>query len=262
MNWNRQTSLSIAAALLVLCAGFAIPFARSTPAQGADLRVLVSDGMKTVIEELTPQIEHAIGRKLVMRFDSSRNLRDKIQAGESFDAVIITSEVLDDLARQGKTSAASRHEISRTGIGVGVRAGAPKPDISTPDAVKFTLLNAKSLAFNPTGASSVHTYDMMARLGIADAMKSKLMLDPEPGRPQKNVAEGKADLVISLIPEIKYFPGVDLVGPLPTELQSYVNFAIAAASNAHDAAGASALIKFITGPAVPPVLKAKGMEPR
>ena len=259
MNRKIRISLSVATAIFVLCAG--IPFARRTPAQTADLRVMVSDGMKTVIEELTPQIEHSIGRKLVMRFDSSRNLRDKIQAGEPFDAVIITSEVLDDLARQGKISAASRREISRTGIGVGVRAGAPKPDINTPDALKQTLLNAKSLAFNPTGASSVHTYDMMARLGIADAMKPKLKLDPEPGRPQKNVAEGKVDLVISLIPEIKYFPGVDLVGPLPAELQSYVNFAMATATNARDADGAKALIQFMAGPAVPPVLKAKGMEP-
>jgi len=261
VNRKMKTSLSIAAALIVLSAGFAIPFAHSTPGQTPELRVMVSDGMKTVVEELTPQIEHSIGRKLVMRFDSSRNLRDKIQAGEPFDAVIITSEVLDDLGRQGKVSAASRREISRTGIGVGVRAGTPKPDISTPDALKQTLLDAKSLAFNPTGASSVHTYDMMARLGIADIMKPKLKLDPEPGRPQKNVAEGKVDLVISLIPEIKYFPGVDLVGPLPAELQSYVNFAMAAAASPHDADGAKALIQFMAGPAVPPVLKAKGMEP-
>jgi len=262
VNRKMKTSLSTAAALFVLCAGFAIPLARRTAAQGSELHVMVSDGMKTVVEELTPQIERSIGRKLVMRFDSSRNLRDKIQAGEPFDAVIITSEVLDDLVRQGKISAASRREISRTGIGVGVRAGAPKPDISTPDALKQTLLNAKSLAFNPTGASSVHTYDMMARLGIADIMKPKLMLDPEPGRPQKNVADGKTDLVISLIPEIRFFPGVDLVGPLPAELQSYVNFAVGVAANAHDADGAKSLIQFLTGPATQPVLKAKGMEPR
>jgi len=261
---NRKTkkALSIAAAAFILCAGFAFLPARRSLAQTAELRVMTSDGMKTVIEELTPQIERATGRKLSADFDSSKHLRDKILAGKPFDAAIITSDVLDDLIKQGKITADSRREISRTGIGVGVRVGATKPDISTPEALKRTLLNAKSLAFNPTGASSVHTLDMLARLGIADAMKPKLMLDAEPGRPQKNVAEGKTELVISLIPEIKYFPGVDLVGPLPSDFQSYVYFAVGTATNAHDAGAAQALIQFLTGPVLPPVLKAKGMEPR
>ena len=102
---------------------------------------------------------------------------------------------------------------------------------------------------------------MFARLGITDAVKPKLILDAEAGRPQMNVAGGKAELVISLIPEIKFFPGVDLVGPIPPDFQSYINFAAGIATNAHDADGAKALIQFITGPAVVPVLKAKGMEP-
>ena len=223
---------------------------------------MVSDGMKTVVEEMTPQIEHSIGRKLAAQFNSSKNLRDKIQAGEPFDAAILTSDVLDDLIKQGKIASGSRTEISRTGMGMGVRAGAAKPDISTPEALKKTLLNAKSISFNPTGASSAHTYDMFARMGITEAMKPKLVLDKEAGRPQMNVADGKVELVISLIPEIKFFPGVDLVGPIPAEFQSYINFAAGVATNAQDPAAAKALIQFITGPAVTPVLKAKGMEPR
>ncbi len=223
---------------------------------------MVSDGMKTVVEELTPQIEHSIGRKLAAQFNSSKNLRDKIQAGEPFDAAILTSDVLDDLIKQGKIVAGGRAEISRTGMGMGVRAGAPKPDISTPETLKRTLLAAKSISFNPTGASAAHTYDMFARLGITDAVKPKLILDSEAGRPQMNVAGGKSELVISLIPEIKFFPGVDLVGPIPPDFQSYIKFAAGIAANAHDQDAAKALIQFITGPAVLPVLKAKGMEPR
>ena len=225
MNRKIKTAITLAAAILALSAGLFALFARGTSAQTADLHVMISDGMKTVVEELTPQIEHAIGRKLVAQFNSSKNLRDKIQAGEPFDAAILTSDVLDDLIKQGKIAPAGRAEISRTGLGMGVRAGAPKPDISTPEALKRTLLNAKSISFNPTGASAAHTYDMFARLGITDAVKSKLILDAEAGRPQMNVAGGKAELVISLIPEIKFFPGVDLVGPIPPEFQSYVNFA-------------------------------------
>jgi molybdate transport system substrate-binding protein len=261
VNRKIKTALSLASAIFVLVAGFMILAARTTPAQTAELRIMTSDGMKPVVQELTPAIERATGRKLVAQFDSSKNLRDKIMAGEPFDAAIITSDVLDALIQQGKITAASRCDISRTGIGVGVRAGAPKPDVSTPEALKRALLNAKSLAFNPSGASAVHINDILARLGIADAMKPKLILNPEPGRPQQNVADGKADLVMTLIPEIRFFPGVELAGPVPAEFQSYINFAAGAATNAHDAAAANALIKFLTGPAVPPVLKAKGLEP-
>jgi molybdate transport system substrate-binding protein len=251
----------MAAAILALSAGLFSLFARRTPAQTADLHVMISDGMKTVVEELTPQIEHSTGRKLAAQFNSSKNLRDKILAGEPFDAAILTSDVLDDLIKQGKIAPAGRAEISRTEIGMGVRAGAAKPDISTPEALKKTLLNAKSISFNPTGASAAHTYDIFARLGITDAVKPKLVLDAEAGRPQMNVAGGKAELVISLIPEIQFFPGVDLVGPIPPDFQSYINFAGGMATNAHDAEGAKALIQFLTGSAVAPVLKAKGMEP-
>jgi molybdate transport system substrate-binding protein len=259
---NTSRALSVASTAFVLVAAYVILAVHRTPAQSAELRVMTSDGMKAVVQELTPEIERSTGRKLALQFDSSKNLRDKIMPGEPFDAAIITSDVLDALIQQGKITAASRREISRTGIGVGVRAGAPKPDVSTPEALKSTLLNAKSLSFNPSGASSVHIYDMLARLGIADAMKPKLILDAAPGRPQQIVAEGKADLVMTLIPEIKFFPGVELVGPVPAEFQSYINFAAGIATNAHDAEGAKALIGFLTGPAVPPVLKAKGMEPR
>ena len=261
MNRKTLRQITIASAIFALAAGFMILAARRTPAQTRELRVLTSDGMKPVVEQLTPEIERATGRKLLVQFDSSKNLRDKILASEPFDAAIITSDVLDALIQQGKITAASRRVISRTGIGVGVRAGAPKPDIRTPQALKRTLLKANSLSFNPSGASAVHIYDMLARLGISDVMKPKLILDAAPGRPQQNVADGKADLVMTLIPEIKFFPGVELVGPVPAEFQSYISFAAGVATNARDAAGANALMKFLTGPAVPPVLKAKGMEP-
>jgi len=257
-----RTPITIAAAILAVSAGLFGLFAPRTPAQTAELHVMISDGMKTVVEEITPQIEHSIGRKLAAQFNSSKNLRDKIQAGEPFDAAILTSDVLDDLIKQGKIAPGGRAEISRTGMGMGVRAGTPKPDISTPEALKKTFLNAKSISFNPTGASAAHTYDMFARLGITDAVKPKLILDAEAGRPQMNVAAGKVELVVSLIPEIKFFPGVDLVGPIPPDFQSYIDFAAGVAANAHDANGAKALIQFISGPAVTPVLKAKGMEAR
>ena len=259
---DRRFIAANAAAALVLCFGLFIFPEDVAQGQTSELHVMVSDGMKTVVEEVTPQIERATGRKLVAQFDSSKNLRDKIQSGEPFDGAIITADVLDDLIQKGKVTAGSRADISRTGIGLGVRAGAPKPDISTPEALKKTLLSVKSISFNPTGASSAHTRDIFAKLGITDAVKSKLVLDAEAGRPQMNVAAGKVELVISLVPEIEFFPGVDLVGPMPAELQSYINFAGGVATNAHDAGAAKALLQFITSPGITPVLKSKGMEAR
>lgn len=232
----------------------------STSAQSPELHVMISDGVKAVVEEIMPQLEKAAGCKLAIEFNSSKNLRDKIQAGQPFDAAILTADVLDALILQGKLSSAGRADIARTGIGVGVRAGAPKPDVATPEALKKTLLNAKSIGFNPTGASAAPTFKIFERLGIADEVKPKLMLESEAGRPQKNVADGKTELVISLVPEVKFFPGVDLVGPMPAELQSYVSFAAAVAANTKQADAGKRMIDFLKGPSVAPVLKAKGME--
>jgi molybdate transport system substrate-binding protein len=253
---------TIAAAVLTLSIGFIFLFARKTPAQSTELVVVVSDGMKPSVEELVPQIEHAIGRKLTTQFNSSKNIREKIQSGEPFDVAILTTDIIDDLIKQGKIAADTRAEIARTRMGVGVRAGAAKPDVSTPEALKRALVSAKSISFNPSGASAPHIYNILEHLGIADNVKSKLMLDAEAGRPQMNVADGKADLVITLIPEIKFFKGVELAGPVPADLQSYINFGAGVASNTKNADAAKALIKFITSPAAAPVLKSKALESR
>jgi molybdate transport system substrate-binding protein len=262
MKWKSIERTTIAAAILAVSIGFIFLFAQKTPAQGTELLVVVSDGMKPSVEELVPQIEHSIGRKLTTQFNSSKALKDKIQSGEQFDVAILTSDIIDDLIKQGKIAAGTRTDIARTGMGVGVRAGATKPDVSTPEALKRTLLSAKSITFNPSGASAPHVYDIFQRLGIAENVKSKLILkeNAEPGRPQIDVADGKADLVITLIPEIKFFKGVELAGPVPAELQSYISFAGGVATNSHNADAGKALIKFITSPAAAPTLKAKGEE--
>jgi molybdate transport system substrate-binding protein len=254
---------TIAAITLAVTAGFIFLFAQKAPAQGAELVVFTSDGVKTSMEELVPQIERAIGRRLKMELHSSKALEEKILSGESFDAAILSSEIIDDLIQHGKIAAGTRADVARAGIGVGVRAGASKPDLSTPEALKRLLLGAKSISFNPIGASAPHIYEIFDRLGISESVKSKLILDAiVPGRPQMNVAEGKAELVVTLIPEIKNFKGVELAGPIPADLQSYVSFSAGVATNTPNADAAKALIKFITGPAAAPTLKAKGLEPR
>jgi molybdate transport system substrate-binding protein len=260
---NKMQRLAAAASIgIIALAAFTFFLSRTTRAEGDEVRILVSDGMKPVVEELTPQIEKAIGHKLAPTFNSSRNLRDKIGSGQAFDAVVITDEVLDDLIKQGKVTSTSRADIAHTGISVGVRHGAPKPDVTSADAIKRAILNAKTISFNPTGASAPHIYAMFEKLGISDAVKPKLMLDSEAGRPQKNVAEGKADLVFSLVPEVEFFPGVDLVAPIPSEFQSFVKFAAGAAPTARDSKAAQAFIQFLASPMAVPVIKSKGMEPK
>src|ERR1700730_7429942 len=127
---------TITAAMVAMTVGFIFLFAQKTPAQSTDLLVVVSDGMKPSVEELLPEIEHSIGRKLTTQFNSSKALREKIQSGEPFDVAILTTDIIDDLIKQGKIVAATRTDIARTGMGVGVRAGATKPDVSTPEALK------------------------------------------------------------------------------------------------------------------------------
>ena len=262
MKVEATRTSTIAAIALVVTAGFIFLFVQKTPAQGAELLVAVSNGIKPSMEELAPQIEHSIGRRLKMQFSSSKALEDKIQSGEPFDVVILSSDVIDDFIKQGKIAAGTRANIARTGIGVGVRAGAPKPDVSTPEALKRALLSAKSISFNPSGASAPHIREIFEHLGIAENVNSKLILDPESGHSEMNVADGKAELVIALIPEIKFFKGVEFAGPVPADLQSYISFSAGVATNTHNADAAKALIKFIAGPAATPILKAKGMERR
>ena len=252
---------AILAATLAATLGFIFLFPGKAPAQSADLRVFTSDGMKPAVEALVPQIEHSIARKLAPHFDASKTLRDEILSGAPFDVAILTSDVVDELVKQGKIAPATRTDLARTGMGVGIRTGAAKPDISNVEALKRTLLKAKSVSFNPSGASAAHINAMFAQMGIAEAMKPKLLLDPVAGAPQKHVAEGQAELVITLIPEIKFFTGVELAGPLPGDLQSYINFSAGVAANSHNADAAMALIKYIASPAAAQTLKASAVEP-
>ena len=253
---------AIAAGVLAAGIGLALPFVQTIAAQTTELRVLCSNAVKAAVEELRPQIERSVGRRLAIQFDSSQRLRQKIDAGEPFDVAFLGSEMIDELIQKGTIAAGSRADIGRTGVGVGVRAGARKPDVSTPEALKQTLLNAKSITMNPTGASFTHFNRIAGQLGIAEDVKTKLILDPQPGRPQMNVAEGKAELVWTQIPEIRSVPGLELAGALPAALQSYTAFAVGAATKTNSAGAAAALIKFITAPAAIATFRAKDVEAR
>ena len=185
--------------------GLISPFVRKAGAQDSELRVMCSDGMEAAVtRDLTPGIEHArLGANLSLNSILLRGPVGKIDAGEPFDVAILATANIDDLIKRGKIAADSRVEIGRAGIGIGIRAGAPKPDVSTPEAMKRTLLKAKSVTFNSTGATAALIYKMFDQLGISDDMKPKIVADPVSGSGQKRVADGKVDMILILIPEVK-----------------------------------------------------------
>jgi molybdate transport system substrate-binding protein len=246
----------------VTAAGFLFLFAQQAPAQTAPVRVIASNGVKGVLDEVRPQSEKAIGHPLSIEFGTTATLKKEIDAGAPFDVVILTSEAIDALAKDGKIAASTRHEVSRVGIGVGIRAGAAKPDIGTAEALKRSLLSAKSITYAKEGASRPTIDKMLERMGIVDAVKSKSLLLDGADQTSAAVAAGKTEILLTLISEIRSAPGVDFAGPLPAEFQNYVNFAAGISVHAKDAEASEALIKFLTGAKVAPAFKAKGMEPR
>ena len=225
-------------------------------AEAAEVKVLCAGGIAPVVKELGAQFERASGHKLVIKVVSGPVVKREIDAGTAFDVAISLPDVIDAAIKDGKIVAATRANVARTGVGVIVRAGAPKPDIGSADAFKRALLNAKGVAYAGQSAPGVHFMGLLERLGIMAEMKPKL-------RPRGFVAsviKGDADLGVSLIPTLME-PGVDLVGPLPAELQTYISFVAGVGAAAKEADAARALIKFLTAPAAVPVIKAKGMEP-
>jgi molybdate transport system substrate-binding protein len=232
-------------------------FSAQRQADAAEIKVLASNGARGAVVELGRQFQDAAGHKLVMDFDVVAPLKRRIDAGETFDLVILSPVAIDDLIRQGKVAADTRTNFARTGLAVGVRKGAPKLDIGSAEAFKRAMLDAKSVAHSREGGSGVSFLAILDRLGIAADMKSKLKTY-EVGGP---VPTAEAELVVSGAAPILAMPDTELVAWLPPEIQAYVLFTAAVSSTAKDPGAAKALLRNLTAPAAAPVLKAKGLEP-
>jgi molybdate transport system substrate-binding protein len=232
----------------------------AAPAASAQVRVLASNGVRAALEALKPQVEKAAGQTLVIEYGATAGLRRKIEAGEAFDMAIITPQATADLIKSGKIASGSAVDFARTGVGFGIKAGAAKSDISTPDAVKQMLLTAKSISIVREGASRATIDKMFDTLDVAVYVAPKTTLEAGTEESGKNVAEGRAEVEIVPLSEIPLVPGVDTLGPLPGALQQYLLFQASVSANAKDAAAAKKAIQFLTSPAAAPVLKAKGME--
>ena len=226
----------------------------------APVKVLASNGVKGVVEKLQPKLEHAAGHPLSIQYGTTASFRQKIGAGEPFDLVILTTEAVDDLVKAGQVSAASQAGLARCGVGVGIRKGAPKPDISSAASLKQSLLNAKSVVYVTAGASRPTIEAMASHLGITDQLKAKTQFAANSGEAGDAVASGKAELLITLVSEIVTVPGAELAGPLPAEVQGYIHFAAGVGAKAENAEAAKKVITYLTSAAAAPTYKASGME--
>ena len=258
MKWRfYQSSILFAAAVLaVTLSVFSQRGQREEP-----IHVLASNGVRAALQDLIPQWERAVARPLTVEFNTSAATKRKIEANEPFDFTVLTTDVIDSLARGGKLTPHGRAEIGRIGVGIGVIGGAAKPDIQAADTIKQTLLNAKSMTWGEEGASRPAIDKMIEELGIADRLKTKVRLTKNVDQSMELVRTGQADLVITLISEILPVPDIDFVGPLPAKFQDYVTFAIGINAASKNMDAAQAAVKFITGSTVAPTFKAKGIEP-
>lgn len=229
-------------------------------ADAAEIRVLAPRAVATMLGALAPDFERASGHKLDVSVDLAAVLVRRVNAGEAFDLVIVAPPQIDALAKDGKVLADTRANLVRSGIGVEVRAGAPKPDVSTVDAFKRTLMAAKSIAYLKEGQSGLYVAKMIERLGLADALKPKLTL-PATDTVTELVASGEVELGMVNASQILTSPGVVLAGELPPELNFYLVFAGAVGTAAKFPDAARELIRYIRGPAALPILKARGMQP-
>jgi molybdate transport system substrate-binding protein len=251
-----KTSTTIAGALLSVLFAAVQP----TSSYAAEIRVLSTHAAQEVLEELGPQFERATGHKLSFGFDPAAAVRRQIEEGAAFDVAIVTRSVIDDLARKNKVRSDMIGDIGRSGLGVAIRKGAPKPDISTVEAFKRTLLAAKSVVRSTEGTSGAYFDQLMGRLGIAAEMKDKIKLGPS-GRIAEMAARGEVEIAVQQISEILPVKGAELVGPFPPEVQLNTMFSAGVGTAAKEPQAAKALISFLTGPAAAPVIKSKGLEP-
>jgi molybdate transport system substrate-binding protein len=255
----RSISTFIVIGALALSATLVSLFAQQATNPNA-IQVMASNGIHAVLDDVRAKSETAVGKPLVMEFNSSNAQVDRIEKGAQFDVAILTSDTIDDLINKGKIVPGTRTDLARAGIGVGVRKGAAKPDISSGQAIKKALLAAKTVTYAQDGASRVHVEMMFGRLGISQEMAPKIRLEQGSPRSAALVAQGKADMILTLMSEILPIEGISLVGPLPSEYQYYVGFAAGIGVKAKHADAGKALIQFLSSPAMHDALAAKGME--
>ena len=229
-------------------------------AQAADIKVLSGNGAKGAVARLGAEFQRASGHQVSIHFYVNPEVRKRIEGGEPFDVAILNPPVLDALIREGKVVADTRTVLGRAGIGIAVRQGAPKPDISTVAAFKQALLGSASVTYPGEGASGKYFAGLVQRLGIGEQMKPKM----RPTTAEDNVeavARGDAEMVAVVASRISGVPGVQFVGLIPQELQTWIGFTAGVGANARDPQAAREMLRFFTTPAAEATLRSLGVQP-
>jgi molybdate transport system substrate-binding protein len=252
VNHNPKLAAAIGAAVILTATG--------VMTHAAEIRVLSTQATEEAYRELVPEFEKATGHKVATTFTGTLDANKRLAAGEGYDLLIMSASSIDEHIKGGKVAPGSRIDLAKSGVGVGVKSGAPKPDISTTDALKKAILAAKSIGYS-TGPSGVYVVGLFQRMGIADDIKGKLKQTPTGVFVGSIIASGEAEIGFQQVSELSHFAGVDYVGPLPADVQQFTMFSSGIIAGAKEADGAKALVKFITAPAAAAAFKKRGMEP-
>jgi molybdate transport system substrate-binding protein len=244
--------------IVTLIAGFAV---LCSVAHAADIKVNSTRATEELYREIVPQFERASGHTVTTTFTGTQALQQRLAAGETYDVIIMIDAEIDEYIRSGKIVPGSRVDIARAMIGAGVRAGLPKPDISTADSLKRALLDAKSIGYS-TGPSGDYVLAMFERLRIADAVRPKLKQAPSTVLVASIIASGEAELGFQQANQLSRYPGVDYLGPLPAELQETTWRSGGIMTGSRAAEAGRALLEFISSPAAAPTIRKHGLDPR
>ena len=232
----------------------AVALILSAPAHATEIKVLSTNALKTVLEDLGPKFEQSSENKLTITWGTTTQLKTQIEEGAAFDAAVVTDAVADDLIKKGKL--ATRTALARSGIAVAIKKGAPKPDLRSADDFKKMLLSAKSIAWVEQGQSGIYLKGLFERLGVAEQIKNKLISVKAAGQA---VADGEAEIGFTQISEVLPYAGAEVGGMLPPDIQLFTNFVVGVRDK--DSKPSEALVRFLTTPAAAAVIKLKGLEP-
>ena len=248
-----------------LALGFAGALLLSSAASAAEVRVMISGGLTAAFKALVPEFERTTGNKVLIAYGPSMGttvnaIPVRLERGEPADVLIMVGYALEDLVKKGKVTADSKVDLVKSPIGIAVKSGAPKPDIGSADAVKRTLLAAKTIAYSDSASGVYVSTEMFAKLGIVDAMKDKARKIPATPVGEI-VAKGEAEIGLQQISELKPVSGIDIIGPLPDDLQKITVFSAGIASVSKEPDAGKALIKFLASPAARAEIVNSGMDP-
>jgi molybdate transport system substrate-binding protein len=259
MNGAFTMKLSVTLASLVLGTASVLA-SQATLAQGGELRLYSSNGIKPAIEALHSAAEKEIGRKISLEFSSSTALQKQIDGGAPFDLAILTPGIIEQLAKNGTVRRDSIKDIASSDLAVGAKAGSPKADVGTAAGMKARLLATKTVTWTDGGAAGPSVLAMFEGLGIAAEMKPKIVLQTIAGRPAVTVASGENDLMFAPVSEIQSVAGVQVLGKFPKEFQKPVVMTAGISAKTADAESARKLLAFLTGPKAAGAMKSTGMD--